>query len=73
MHTIRFKLAIPATDYLHYYKGLARNISVTGNDGRRIEFPAEHLRPFVTHAGIQGEFELSFDTQQKFVALRRID
>lgn len=72
MQTLRFKLAIPAADYLRYYQGVARNVSVTSHEGQRIEFPAERLRPYVTHAGVQGEFELTFDTQHKFVALRRI-
>ncbi len=72
MQTFRFRLAIPATDYLRYYQGVVRNVSVTSYEGKRIVFPAEHLRPYVTHAGVQGEFELTFDAQHKFVALHRI-
>ena len=70
---MRFQLAINAEDYLAYYAGAARSVSVTADDGRRIEFPAEHLRPFVSHDGVRGYFEIEFDQDLRFRALRRID
>jgi hypothetical protein len=72
MRTIRFSLAISTDDYLRFYQGKARNVSAITDDGRRIEFPAEHLRAFVMHDGIHGRFELVFDEMNKFVALQRI-
>jgi hypothetical protein len=42
------------------------------DDGSRIKFPAEHLRPFVMHDGVQGRFELVFDDNNRFIALRKI-
>jgi hypothetical protein len=72
MRTISFKLAISADDYLRYYQGQARNVSVIADDGRRIEFPAEHLRQFVLHDGVKGWFELVFDEDNRFVDLRKI-
>ncbi|MBI1423744.1 MAG: DUF2835 family protein [Gammaproteobacteria bacterium] len=72
MRTVRFRLSINADDYLRYYQGIARNISVIADDGRRIEFPAEHLRAFVMRDGVHGLFELVFDQDNKFVALRKI-
>ena len=70
---MRFHLTIGADDYLAYYAGQARTISVTADDGRRIEFPAQHLRPFVAHGGISGYFEIEFDQTHRFRQLRRVD
>ena len=68
----RFDLNIPAEQILAYYQGLARQVSVLSYDGQRIEFPAEKLRPFLDHRGVQGVFELEFDEQHRFVTLHRI-
>jgi len=71
MPTIHFSLYLSNDRYLAHYQGHARKVSVTDDDGRRIEFPAEHLRPFLTHEGIHGRFEIEFDQQHRFIALRR--
>lgn len=72
MPSVRFHLNISPERYLAYYQGAAHSVIATGRDGRRVQFPAERLRPFVTHEGVRGEFELEFDANNKFVALRRI-
>ena len=73
MLSMRFHLTISADDYLAYYAGQARSISVKADDGRRIKFPAEHLRPFVSHGGISGYFEIEFDQNHRFLSLKRLD
>lgn len=72
MTTLRFRLNISAEHYLAYYQGVARQVVATAHDGQRVQFPAERLRPFVTHDGVRGEFALEFDADNRFVALRRI-
>ena len=72
VNQIRFYLKLSAEKYLSYYQGAARAISVMSVDGRRVHFPAEHLRRFVTHDGVNGEFVLQFDDDNKFVGLERI-
>lgn len=72
MPTVRFRLDISSDVYLAYYQGAVRSVIATGRDGRRVQFPADRLRPFVTHEGVRGEFELEFDANNKFVALRRV-
>lgn len=72
MPTVRFHLAISPERYRAYYQGAVRQVIATGHDGRRVQFPADRLRPFVTHDGVRGEFELEFDANHKFVALRRV-
>lgn len=72
MHELRFFLKISAEDYLRYYQGRASFVRTISHDGRRVQFPAERLRPFVLHNGIHGEFLLRFDDKHKFVEMRRI-
>ncbi|MDH5178915.1 MAG: DUF2835 domain-containing protein [Gammaproteobacteria bacterium] len=69
---VRFALHIPAADILAYYQGAAKTVSVVSDDGRRIAFPADKLRPFVTEEGVFGEFEMVFDAQNRFIQLQRI-
>lgn len=61
MACLRFDLNIHAEDYRAYYSGQIQRISVITSEGVRIEFPAEYLRPFVTHGGVHGRFEICFD------------
>lgn len=72
MTTLRFRLDIGAERYLSYYQGVARQVIATTREGQRVQFPAERLRPFVTHDGVHGEFALEFDANNRFVALRRL-
>jgi hypothetical protein len=72
MIRLRFHLTISPDDYVAYYAGKVRSVLVSSDDGLRIEFPAEHLREFVTHEGIRGYFEIAFDEQYHFVALRKL-
>ena len=72
MNKIRFYLNLSAERYLSYYQGAARAVSVRSVDGQCVEFPAEHLRRFVTHDGVRGEFVLQFDSNNKFLGLERI-
>ena len=71
MAWIRFTINMPADTYRHYYAGHAHFIQVQGHDGRSLRFPAEKLRPYLSHRGVQGEFELEFDENNKFISLRR--
>ncbi len=69
---IRFSLNLSAERYLSHYQGRARNVSVVADDGRRIEFPANALRPFVTQNGVQGHFELLVDGNNRLQRLKRL-
>lgn len=70
--SIRFRLALPADQYLAYYQLRARDVLVRAEDGRSAKFPADKLRPFVSHEGVYGLFELCFDMNNKFTSLERI-
>lgn len=73
MPELRVPLTIPADEYEQYYRGAAKVVIATSSDGRRVQFPANVLRPFLTHSGIHGEFILVFDHNFKFVAIHRVD
>jgi hypothetical protein len=69
----RFRLHISSDDYLRFYQARSRFVQAQTLEGQQIKFPAEHLRPYVTHGGISGIFELESTDQGKFIGLRRID
>ena len=69
---IRFALSISREDYLRYYQGVARHVLVRSHDGRKVQFPARLLRPFVTHQGVRGEFRLVLDDANRMVDLQRL-
>ncbi len=68
---VRFAIRISADDYLAYYKGQARQVIVDAEDGRRIQFPASCLQPFIMRDGINGIFVLRFDANNKLVGLEK--
>ena len=72
MREYHFRIAISAERYLAHYQGLVRGVVVTLADGTRLEFPAENLRPFVTHDGIYGQFVLRVDANNKLQSLQRV-
>lgn len=72
MNELRFYLNLSPERYLHYYRGAAKSVSVQSLEGKRVAFPAEHLRPYVTRDGVQGLFALQFDDNNRFVALKRL-
>ena len=69
---VRFHLALSSEAFLHYYRGTAGAVNVQAEDGRRIQLPASSLRPFVTHEGIRGWFEIAFDERNKLIELSRL-
>ncbi|HEC18915.1 MAG TPA: DUF2835 family protein [Gammaproteobacteria bacterium] len=72
MPEYRFRLAISADKYLAYYQGAARAVVVSLANGQHLQFPAESLRPFVTHDGVQGEFLLRVDANHKLQSFERL-
>lgn len=73
MDEVRFSLDLPVREILKFYGGVASVVVAISQDGRRVQFPAHNLRPFVTNEGVRGEFALRFDGRHKLVELRRID
>jgi len=66
-----FTISISSQDFLPYYQGHVESIITTTVTGIKVQFPAMHLRQFVTTEGIRGFFCL--ETQNnKFLSLIKI-
>lgn len=70
---IRFRLAISADEYLAYYQGSAQMVVARSDDNKVVRFPASAIRKFVTHDGIYGHFEITFDENNKLVEIQAIE
>lgn len=66
-----FPLQISRERYLAYYRGAVKNVLVTMQDGSTLQFPASALRPFVTNDGVNGQFILRVDENNKIIELIR--
>ena len=72
VESVRFRLSFTSEQIQYYYSGVARQVVVRADDGRRIQFPASWLQRFVTHKGVHGLFEMRFGADRKLIDLRRI-
>ncbi len=70
MQTVTVRLKISSERFQAYYHGAVEYVVAPSIDGRTIQFPARVLRPFVSHQGIQGTFEITFDANLKFHSIR---
>lgn len=68
----RFSLQLPYDQFLKVYQGVAKNVSVIADDGRRIAFPAGNIQSFLTKEGINGYFEMELTAENKFISLKKI-
>lgn len=66
-----FSLNITAAEYLQYYKGQVTSVVARCTDGRSVQFPARLLTPFVSTAGVRGNFVLSCGEDGKGAQLER--
>ena len=59
MVRFEFSLNISSAEYLAYYRGSANQVLARCTDGRTVQFPALLLKPFLTSAGVRGQFVLT--------------
>lgn len=69
---IRFQLYLSCDQYLAFYQGVAKTVTVIADDGRRVAFPAGNVRRYLTKEGIQGYFEMELTAQNKFVSIKKL-
>jgi len=65
VNSITVSIHITADEYLKSYEHSQAVVIAVSEDGRRVRFPANLLKRFVTHAGIQGRFRIEFDSSGK--------
>ncbi|NVK24357.1 MAG: DUF2835 domain-containing protein [Gammaproteobacteria bacterium] len=68
----RFRLNLTYRECQQYYQGDFSAIQVVAHTGQTVQFPAEHIRQFVTASGVQGMFEMEVDHQNRFRQLRKL-
>lgn len=73
MRSIYVQLNIPPAQFQRLYEGVAKTVNARSLDGRNVSFPANILRPFVTHAGIAGTFAIHFSDENRFQDIEKID
>ena len=72
MASLVLDIALSAERLRVLYQGQANRIQALSRDGRRVSIPAHHFRPFLTHDGIYGSFELQFNDEGELLSLRRL-
>ncbi|MBR9912654.1 MAG: DUF2835 domain-containing protein [Gammaproteobacteria bacterium] len=73
MPAVVVNLVIDAEEYQRMYAGTARVVTCRSVDGRRIQFPANILRRFVSLEGIRGRFLIHFSDEGRFQSIERLD
>lgn len=72
MPALVVNLVITPEEYQRMYAGIAKHVSARSVDGRRVQFPANILRPFVTRDGIRGRFVIRFSDDNRFEAIEKL-
>lgn len=72
LKSIIVNIAISAEEFQCLYEGNVKTVFAHSIDGRSIRFPAGILRPFVLHTGVRGTFEIEFDEENRFKAIKRL-
>ena len=70
---LRVALDIPAERYVAIYAGSAKTVHAIAEGGISVQFPGKELRRYVTHDGVQGIFDLYFDSAHKLQGIKRVN
>jgi hypothetical protein len=73
LQRIVIDLRISPEEYQKMYAGLAQSVFARARDGRKVRFPANLLRRFVTAQGVVGSFEFQLDEHNKVQQFRRLN
>ena len=73
MRSIIVPLKIYPEEFQRLYEGNVRDVSARSIEGLKVRFPANILRPYVTHAGVMGTFAIHFSDENKFHSIEKID
>jgi len=72
MAIITIKLKLSSMDCLKYYEGTIKTISVTAEDGRVVNFPANMITQFIDSNGVLGRFNIEHDVNGKVIKILKI-
>lgn len=68
---LRLSLEIPESSMRLWYEGRVQQVIATDHTGRKVQFPISILRPFITHDGVSGVFELEVDQDGRLASIKR--
>jgi len=68
---ILISLNIAPEEMVRWYAGEANIVRATAIDGRKVKFPANILKPFVTREGVRGVFCIKYSAAGKFLSISR--
>ena len=66
-----FSINMSYQEFLPYYQGQIFAIQVITTQGLKVQFPASHMRQYVTSTGIKGYFCMNTQNN-KFLSLTKI-
>ena len=66
---ISLSLQLTSRQVEEYYRGRARHMVAEAADGRIIQLPIKVLHPFISKQGIQGDFLVTTDDENRFVKI----
>ena len=69
---LTFRLNVDREEAMRYYRGEASAVVARTDTGQSLQFPALHVRRFITQTGIHGRFRIRFDDNHKLLNLERI-
>jgi hypothetical protein len=72
MHSIIVDIVITPEEYLKQYQHSSAVVTTISQDGRRVNFPANILQPFVSHSGVKGCFKIRFNSQGKYLGIDKL-
>ncbi len=73
LQRVTVELDISAERFIALYQGTAKEVLATSTEGKRVRFPANILRPFVTSLGVQGRFEICFTWDNRFHSINELN
>jgi len=65
-------MRLNSDEYESYYRGRVQNIRIMTHQGVRIQFPASAVRPFLQSEGVNGDFVIIMDADNKLIDLQRV-
>ncbi|MBW8183976.1 DUF2835 domain-containing protein [Shewanella nanhaiensis] len=67
-----FSINVNYQEFERYYQGHADKVEVRDNEGRILWIHGRHFRPFLTRAGVQGQFKMELSQSGELLSLLKI-
>ncbi|MEM9622470.1 MAG: DUF2835 family protein [Pseudomonadota bacterium] len=71
MRTFTIDMRLNRTQLEAFYAGQVSHVWVRDVNGVRLQFPLQHLRPFIDHNGVRGRFTLQVKPDNSLLSIKR--